>query len=94
MPDTKRGWMVRCPTSSEAVAFAMNARVVAACCDPSYDCIRCFTVDLLTTECALDRVELTHALIDEADQPELTEADRARPAGRPGAAGRPDRWSA
>ena len=41
--------MVRCPTSPEAVAFAMNGGVVAICCDLSYDCIRYFTLDLLTT---------------------------------------------
>lgn len=40
--------MVRCPTSPEAVAFAMNVRVVAPRCDLSYDCFRYFTLDLLT----------------------------------------------
>jgi hypothetical protein len=36
--------MVRCPTSPEAVAFAMNARAVAFCRDLSYDCFRYFTL--------------------------------------------------
>ncbi|GHD73984.1 hypothetical protein GCM10010317_086460 [Streptomyces mirabilis] len=50
VPDTKRECTVRCPTSPEAVAFAMNARVVALCRDLSCDCFRYFTVGVLTTD--------------------------------------------
>src|SRR5690242_1590900 len=48
VPDTKRECAVRRPTSSEAVALAMNARVVTLCRDLSCDCFRYFTLGVLT----------------------------------------------